>query len=267
ETSKTVTVVINGDRLAEPDESFSVVLSNAVNGLIDAGQATGTIVNDEPLVSITDQSQAEGDAGTTVFTFTVTLSDMSTGPVTVHMPGGEAAPAGGSDYHPVSAPLPFPAGTTTLTIKVLVQGDQVLEYDEHFVINLSSGNQAPGTIQNDDGPVINIGDSSVYEGDYGTTIMEFTVWLSVPATDIVTVDFATFDGTATAYSDYTPTNGTLTFNPGEANKTIWVEVIGDLDYEGDEYFSVNLSNNSSNSLIQQAWGTGTIIDNDYYYWC
>jgi hypothetical protein len=46
-----------------------------------------------------------------------------------------------------------------------------------------------------------------------------------------------------------------------------VEVIGDFDYEGDEYFSVALSNNSSNSLIQQAWGTGTIIDNDYYYWC
>jgi hypothetical protein len=79
------------------------------------------------------------------------------------------------------------------------------------------------------------------------------------------VDFATYDGWATADWDYVPVNGTLTFAPGETSQTILVPLIGDFDYEGDEYFYVNLSNNSGNTLIQYAWGLGTIVDNDYYY--
>src|SRR5207253_6738058 len=144
------------------------------------------------------------------------------------------------------------------TITVVAYGDQVIEYDESFVVNFSSGSQALGTILNDDGVLVNIGDSSVYEGDSGTTFMYFTVWLSAPSTETVTVDFYTTDGTATAGSDYLATNGTLTFAPGEMSKVIWVEIQGDTVYEGDEDFYVVLASSSSNSLIQQAWGTGSI---------
>ena len=95
--------------------------------------------------------------------------------------------------------------------------------------------------------------------------MEFTVWLSTPATETLTVDFTTVDGSAIAGWDYVPVSGTLTFNPGDTSQTITVEVIGDFEPEGDETFYVNLGNNSGNTLIQQAWGAGTIVDNDYYY--
>jgi len=265
--SKNVTVVVNGDRLAEPDEYFFVNLTNATNAVIADGQGGGTIVNDEPLVSVTDVSQPEGDSGTTVFNVTVTLSAAPTsGSVLVDYATADAGATAGSDYDAATGTLIFPAGVTSQTISITVHGDQELEFDENFVVNFSSGNQALATIQNDDGVLINIGDSSVWEDDYGSSFMEFTVWLSVPSTtETITVDFATFDGTATAGWDYVPTNGTLTFAPGETSQTIRVEVLGDLDYEGDEYFYVNLNNNSGNTLIQQAWGTGTIWDNDYYY--
>src|SRR5262249_6208604 len=136
----------------------------------------------------------------------------------------------GSDYDAAKGTLTFAPGVTSQTIRVTVHGDQVLEFDESFVVNLSSGNQAWATIQNDDGILINIGDSSVYEDDYGSPFMEFTVWLSMPSTETIKVDFATFDGTAAAGWDYVPTSGTLTFGPGQTSQTIWVEVLGDLDY-------------------------------------
>ena len=69
---------------------------------------------------------------------------------------------------------------------------------------------------------------------YGSTFMEFTVWLSTTSTETLTVDFSSFDGNATAGWDYLPVNGALTFAPGETSHTMWVKVFGDLDYEGDE---------------------------------
>jgi hypothetical protein len=264
EVNKTVTVTINGDRLAEPTEDLTLNLSNATNAAINTGQASGDIVDNEPLADISfAPSQPEGDAGTTVFTFTISLSEPASDLVLVNYATADAGATAGSDYQAISGTLTFAPGETSKTISLVAYGDRVLEYDESFVVYLSSGAASAGMIQNDDGPVMNITDNSVYEGDSGSTFIGFTVWLSMPATETVTVDFSTFDGTAIAGSDYLATNGTLTFAPGETSQTIWVEVLGDTDYEGDEYFYVNFSNNSSNSLIQQAWGTGSILDNDY----
>lgn len=264
QTSKTIDVVVNGDRWAEPVEYFFVNLSDPTGAVIADGQGGGTIWNDEPLVSVTSVSQAEGDAGTTVVDFIVTLSAASEdGPVYIDYATGDNGATAGDDYEAATGTLAFAAGETSQTISVQVHGDQVLEFDEGFVVYLSSGEQAWATIENDDGVLINIGDSYAYEDD--SWYMEFTVWLSVPATETITVDFATYDGWATADWDYVPVNGTLTFAPGETSQTILVPLIGDFDYEGDEYFYVNLSNNSGNTLIQYAWGLGTIVDNDYYY--
>jgi hypothetical protein len=266
ETSKTFTVTVNGDRLAEPDEWVNVVLSNAANAVIDGGLNYGTIVNDEPFADITPGfSQPEGNSDTTAYTFTVSLSAPSDGPVYVDYATVDLGASAGSDYQAVSGTLTFAAGETSQTITVLVYGDQVLEYDEYFAVNLSSGAQAVNLIQNDDGPVINISDSYFWEGDAGWYTMEFTVTLSAPATDTVTVDYFTTDGWATADWDYVPTSGTLTFAPGETSQTIYVTILDDTYVEGDENFFVVLNNSSSNSLIQQAWGTGTIADDDYYY--
>jgi hypothetical protein len=75
ETGKTITVLVNGERLGEVNETFSVNLSQATNGFLSDGQGVGTIVDGEPRISIRDVTKSEGKKGnTTVFTFTVTLS-------------------------------------------------------------------------------------------------------------------------------------------------------------------------------------------------
>src|SRR5207248_8213668 len=100
------------------------------------------------------------------------------------------------------------------------------------------------------------------EGDSGTTAYSFTVTLSAPSMQPVTVHFATADGTATtANSDYQATSGDLTFNPGDTSKTMTVQVNGDTTPEPDESFSVNLSS-ASNAEIFVGGARGTILNDD-----
>jgi len=113
---------------------------------------------------------------------------------------------------------------------------------------------------------LTINDVTVTEGNSGTTNAVFTVSLSSAASTVVSVNYATANGTATAGTDYTaipPT--TLTFNPGETSKTITVAVNGDNQVELNETFFINLSNlqtNGSNVILADNQGQGTITDDD-----
>jgi hypothetical protein len=73
ETSKTVTVLVNGDRLGEPVETFFVNLTEPTNAVITDAQGVGTIVDDEPRIGISDVTRWEGNTGTTPFVLTVSL--------------------------------------------------------------------------------------------------------------------------------------------------------------------------------------------------
>ena len=107
-------------------------------------------------------------------------------------------------------------------------------------------------------PSITISDSSVKEED---GVMTFTVSLSNPSSDTITVDFATADGTAKDVADYLAQNGTVTFAPGETSKTITVPVVNDDVYENPESMFVNLTN-ATNATIADEQGEGRIADND-----
>ena len=274
QTSGTITVLVNGDRLSEPDENFFVNLSNPTTGTLADGQAVGTIYVDEPHISIYGMDGLEGNSGTTEFQFTVSLSVASDVTVTVdYSTADDTATIADNDYVAASGTLTFAPGETSQTLTVLGNGDLLVEYDEFFVVNLSnptnaqlSNSQAWGTILSDDNAVLHI--DSVWDSEPdpyvgGTTYFAFTVWLSVPSTETVTVNFYTVEGSATEWYDYWPTSGTLTFAPGETSQTIYVTVQADLEYEGDESFYVVLSQPSSNALIQPDWGIGTglIFDN------
>jgi hypothetical protein len=112
-------------------------------------------------------------------------------------------------------------------------------------------------------PDLLITDTTVTEGNSGTSQADFTVSLSEPSTQQVTVAYATEDGTASAGEDYVgATSGsTLTFAPGDTSKAVSVEVDGDTVYEPDETFFVNLSN-PANATISDEKGIGTITNDD-----
>ncbi len=160
ETSKTVLVLVNGDRVGEPNETFFVNLSGATNATIADGQGIGTIVDDEPRLSINDVTKAEGRRRrTTLFTFTVTLSAAYDQPVTVSFRtvNGTATTSNG-DYVTRSGTLTFAPGATTMTITIEVKGDSKREANETFYLDLFGNssnslftkNRGIGTILNDD---------------------------------------------------------------------------------------------------------------------
>ena len=86
--------------------------------------------------------------------------------------------------------------------------------------------------------------------------------LSRAPSSTVTVDYATADGTATAGSDYTAVNGTLTFAAGETEKTVSVAVLDDAHDEGSETLTLTLSN-ASGAYIEDGTATGTITNSDH----
>ena len=105
------------------------------------------------------------------------------------------------------------------------------------------------------------GDQTSPEGDTGCQNMVFTVRLSQPSTQTVTVNYSTKDGDAVAGSDYVATSGTLTFAPGATTATFTVQVKGDLLAESDELFYVTLSN-ATGAGIQDPIAMGIIVDNE-----
>src|SRR5262249_39228554 len=110
-------------------------------------------------------------------------------------------------------------------------------------------------------PSLTIGNTSLTEGNNGTTNATFRVSLSAPSSVAVTVRYTTADATATAGSDYQAASGTLTSAAGETSKTITVPVIGDRLAEPNETFLVNLSQ-AVNADVAAGQGTGTIVDDE-----
>ena len=282
-TSQTVTVRINGDRLAEPSEFFYVHLSNSTNAFVADATGVGGITDDEPHLSI-DYGPiyvTEGNTGTTHAEFTVRLSAAYDEPVSVNFSTAEgdtdwwywgwydepSVATSGTDFQAASNTLTFAPGETIKTIPITIYGDRLAELDEYFSVNLSHSTigtidspHAVGIIVNDE-PYASINSATLTEGNTGTTAMTFTVTLSAASDAAVTVNYATADGTAVAGSDYQAKTGTVTFGIGETSKTITVLVNGDRLGESDEFFYIHLTG-AAGAHFENGTGYGTIFDNE-----
>ena len=271
--SKTFTIPITNDSLDEADETVNLALSNPTGGatLGNPSSAVLTIVDDDPApkVSIDDVSIAEGNSGTTDFTFTISLAAASGQTVSVNYTTADVTAQAGSDYQAANGMVTFVPGETSKKVIVSVNGDTQVEPNETFAVNLynlinaSVGKVAGiGTIVNDDSnassPTIEFGQGnfSVQE-DLGAFTIAVT--RSGDTSGTSSVDYQTVDGTATQKGDFEYAAGTLTFAPGESSKTFQLLLNEDMYVEGNEDFSVILTN-PSNGTLGQAVASVTIID-------
>lgn len=271
-TSATISVSVLGDRVGEPShESFYVNLTGASGARINTAPGWGTIVDDEPYVEISGGGELlERNSGTTAVNFTASLSAASDADVTVNYTTVDNTASAASDYVAAAGTITIPAGQLSRTLTVLVKGDLLAESDEIFYVNLTgasgaviSGYGAWATIRDDDRPpTFAISDASIVEGNSGTKLMTFTVSLSSASSAGVSVNYSTANSSATtSNNDYVSKSGTLSFAPGETNKTISVTVRGDTKKENDERFYVNLSGALGGTLADSQ-GVGTIINDD-----
>ncbi len=163
QTSRQIQIPINGDALAEANENFVVNLTNAQNAVIGDSQGQVTILDDDggvpgPTLSITDVSLAEGNAGVTTATFTVSISSAPASTVAVDIAVQNGSAIAGEDFNVLTTgPLFFDAGTLSRTVTVEAIGDTINEGTEIFFLNLVnpfgvviSDSQGVFTITNDD---------------------------------------------------------------------------------------------------------------------
>jgi hypothetical protein len=183
------------------------------------------------------------------------------------------------------------AGATTGQITFQIAGDNAIERAEGYQIMLSGTSGldlsgiAPltGTIANDDRAVISISalSAQAIEGDTGSTPYQMTVTLDQASFESQTVDWATefVSGQGRAseldFALGSALSGSVTFAAGETSKTITLNVAGDTIKEGNESFSVRLSNSIGDATISAANGVlnAVIKDDDgfdvgghVYFW-
>ena len=203
-------------------------------------------------------------------TFTVALDSAPTADVTVTLSGLD-----GTEGTLSTTTLTFTAANWNTAQTVTVTGaddtldDGDISYTLTATANTAGGyngeTQTVDVINQDDdsAPTLSIDDVTVAEGA-GTA--SFTVTRSGATGDTTTVDYATAGGTATSDIDFTAASGTLSFAPGVTTQTITVSITDDLIVEGNEGFTVGLSNpvdaTSSAESITDTSGAGTITDND-----
>jgi len=112
-------------------------------------------------------------------------------------------------------------------------------------------------------PSLSINDITVPERDDSSTLVgwEFTISLSAPSTQTVTVTATTQAGSAAENVDFGGGSIVLNIPAGQTSQSLTVFIKGDTAVEGTENFFVNLSN-PVNATIADAQGVATIVDDD-----
>ena len=230
-------------------------------------------------VAITGGQAVEGNSGQAAATFTLSIGKALTAPVTVQCRVSDgSATVVDSDYASLSVDglvnVVIPAGQTTATFSVRVNGDNKVESSETIVATivkvpspLTIGSvAATWTILNDDLlPTISFdADVSVREGTGRGGTARLVARLSRPMSEIVSVYVTLMPGTATAGQDYlSPAAARMVvFRPNTSAQWIDVPIFGDTAIEPNETFSVVLQNPSKATLGVKQNATVTIIDDD-----
>jgi Calx-beta domain len=274
ETSKSFTVAVVNDDLDENDEIVNVTLSNPSSATLGTPFSAVLTIEDNdapPAVAFASATTSKGEGSGTA-EITVLLSAPSGQVVSVNYTSQDGTATAESDYGALSGTLNFAPGQTSAVIELAILNDDAREPDETVILNLSEPSNAtlgaPSSMtltieDNDPNAELSLQFSSNnYSRGEGVGAAVISVQLSAASDQTVTVDYATSDGTATAGSDYTAANGTLTFAPGETSKSFSVLITNDGEVENDETVNLTLSAPANAVLGTINTATLTIEDND-----
>jgi hypothetical protein len=259
ETSKTFTVSILDDGGTEGAQSINLTLSNPTGGATLGSPNPATLTILETNVGqlqfsslVTDVNESSGMA-----TVMVTRTGGGDDTVTVMFSTTDGTATAGTDYTAMSGTLTFNPGETSKSITIPILDDGGVENAQSFLLSLSNptGGATLGSP--------NVAIVTVLENDFGSLAFDIpkfvvdesagtktiTVTRTGGSDGLVTVAFATSDGTATAGTDYTATSGTLTFNPGETSQTFTIPILDDGGNEGDQTVNLTLSNPTGGATL------------------
>ena len=223
-----------------------------------------------PSLTVGDTSLIEGDSGTSLMSFSVTLSETKTEAVSFNYATSNGTASSDTDYTASSGTATISAGTLGTTITISISGDTDVEPDEQFTLTVVSADGATisdgvasGTILDNDSPAplpvnLSIGDAEVIEG--GNLL--FPVSLDNPSTTSTSITFQPADGTASA-SDYDTSTVQITIAAGQTTATVAIPTTSDLLDEPDETMTLSVLSVDAGTLDNYSdTGVGTILDDD-----
>ncbi len=222
-------------------------------------------------VSIDDaEPVVEGDVEDVQMIFHVRLDEASASIVTVDYETIDDTALAGADYVAKSGTLTFQPGVTFNSVVVVIVGDGIGEGPEQFRVSLSNAvgatifiGEAIGHIEDTDAARLSVADARALE-----TSGQITTTVSIPLAlqFAISTDWETYSptgATATPGDDYVAASGTVTFQPGETEKVISVQLLPDAIAEGDEFFGVRLMNKSHTGVVyEKSTARMTIADVD-----
>ena len=154
------------------------------------------------------------------------------------------------DFVLTNGVVSFAAGQTNKTIAIRLQDDTLDETNEHFFASLVplTGGAALGRglakvtiLDNDTAGTIAFSSATFAANENAGTALVTVVRTNGRAGDL-TVDYYTGTGTATPDEDFGSTSGTITFGANELSKTFSVNILQDEAADGNETFTLHLSN-------------------------
>ena len=277
ETSHDITMTIAADQIDEPDESFTILLGTPVGAALGTAMHVVTISNHPvPRVKFAVPDLHLSESNTTP-QISIVMSETTTLPVSVSyqvkIPAASATvfPAGAGDYTLADGTLTIPSQSTSVTVPLVIINDTLDEENEQLQIVITGVVNAEAatdnqtftyTIDDDDGPPT-IGFAAA-----ATTLPEnagasgVAVALSTASGRVVSINYTATAGTASTPADFTVTDGTLTFQPGETTKMLPVAIAQDTLDENDETFVVHLATPTNADLTGIVDDTVTIADDD-----
>jgi Ca2+-binding RTX toxin-like protein len=277
-STKTLTINPTADTTLESNETVALTLAAGSGYTVGTTTAvTGTITNDDTRVTLAVAPTSVNENGTTNLVYTFTRTGITTNALTVNYSVGGSATfntdytqAGAASFTATTGTITFAAGSTTATLTIDPTADNTFESNETVALTLATGTgytvgtttAVTGTIINDDSlPIINLsGNQTIVEGLTSLQNVSYTVTLSNPSSQPITVNYATANGTATAGTDYTNTSGTLTFNSGVTSQVINIPILNDSINEANETFTLTLTNPTNATLGSGTTATTTITD-------
>ena len=244
DTVGVISITTTDDQLDEEDKSFTLTLSNPQNAELYRSSIDIEIFDNDETPIVTAASQVNEEGETVVITFA--LSDESGRDISFNYATKDGAALAGSDYTSQNGSITFAAGESIKTLNIATLDDAFDENRENFTVSLSNPVNVElgiSVIQialddNDDEPTVSITGSSVSESANSATAV---ISLSSASGKAINVSYSTNEtNSAEAIRDYIPVSSSITFAPGETQKTINIDLVNDTIREASETFEVSL---------------------------